>query len=270
MAGMDCALEERLAAGMAAAGLEGFDLAYVLGSGLGGFADELEEPLIVPFEEVDGMPRSTVPGHAGRFILGQSRGVRILVQQGRVHLYEGRTPAEITASVRAFAALGCRGLLLTNAAGGLVPSWGLPCLMRIEDHINSQGIAPLRRSERGHGSPYDPLLAKALDDAAEAISLDLHHGIYLGLLGPSYETAAEIAYYANCGVHAVGMSTVAEAAAACSAGLKVVGLSCITNPAAGMSVGPLSHEEVVEAGAAIASDAGRLLAEAGPRFLAAV
>ncbi len=267
--GVTAAIDERLAEGLARHGLEGFDVAYVLGSGLGAFAEGLEDSIEIPFEDVDGMPTSSVPGHAGRFVLGTMGGVRVLVQQGRVHLYEGRHPAEVTASVRAFARLGCRALLLTNAAGGLDPDWPLPCLMRITDHVNLQGSAPLKHSERGHGSPYHPAMGEALVEAAAAADVELKSGVYLGLSGPAYETPAEIRYFARCGIQAVGMSTVAEAAAAHAVGMRVAGLSCITNPGAGLSAGLLSHDEVVEAGAAIASVAGRLLAEAGPRLVAA-
>ena len=267
--GATAALDGRLAQALAAHGLEGFELAYVLGSGLGAFAEGLEDALEVPFGEVDGMPTSSVPGHAGRFVLGTLAGVRVLVQQGRVHLYEGCNPDQVTASVRAFARLGCRALLLTNAAGGLDPDWSLPCLMRITDHVNLQGSAPLKYSERGHGTPYHPAMGEALVEAAAAADVELKSGVYLGLSGPAYETPAEIGYFARCGIQAVGMSTVAEAAAAHAVGLRVAGLSCITNPGAGLAAGPLSHDEVVEAGAAIASLAGRLLAEAGPRLVAA-
>jgi len=267
--GATAALDERLAQALAAHGLEGFELAYVLGSGLGAFAEGLEDALEVPFGEVDGMPTSSVPGHAGRFVLGTLAGVRVLAQQGRVHLYEGCNPDQVTASVRAFARLGCRALLLTNAAGGLDPDWSLPCLMRITDHVNLQGSAPLKYSERGHGTPYHPAMGEALVEAAAAADVELKSGVYLGLSGPAYETPAEIGYFARCGIQAVGMSTVAEAAAAHAVGMRVAGLSCITNPGAGLAAGPLSHDEVVEAGAAIASLAGRLLAEAGPRLVAA-
>ena len=267
--GATVALDERLAQALVAHGLEGFELAYVLGSGLGAFAEGLEDALEVPFGEVDGMPTSSVPGHAGRFVLGTLAGVRVLVQQGRVHLYEGCNPDQVTASVRAFARLGCRALLLTNAAGGLDPDWSLPCLMRITDHVNLQGSAPLKYSERGHGTPYHPAMGEALVEAAAAADVELKSGVYLGLSGPAYETPAEIGYFARCGIQAVGMSTVAEAAAAHAVGMRVAGLSCITNPGAGLAAGPLSHDEVVEAGAAIASLAGRLLAEAGPRLVAA-
>ncbi len=263
-------LEERLADGLADQGLGDFDLAIVLGSGLGTFADGLEGASSVPFAEVQGMPLSTVPGHAGRFVLGKIGAVRVLVQQGRVHLYEGRSPAEVTASVRAFRRLGCRALLLTNAAGGLVPQWSLPCLMRITDHINMQGGAPLRGTERAHGCPYHAQMGCALQAAAETSGVSLQAGVYLGLTGPAYETPAEIAAFARAGAQAVGMSTVAEAAAAHAVGLPVAAVACITNPAAGLGAGPLSHDEVVAAGAAIANEAGRLLEEAAPRLIQAV
>jgi len=261
-------LEERLAAGMKAAGLEDFEVAVVLGSGLGAFAEALEGGRSVGFEEIDGMPQSTVPGHAGRFVLGELDGARVLVQQGRVHLYEGRPPAEVTASVRACARLGCRSLLLTNAAGCLDADWTVPGLMRITDHLNLQGRAPLRRGEQGRGCPYDPELAEALDAAASEVGVELHAGVYAALLGPAYETPAEIRMLAGLGARAGGMSTAAEASAAWAVGLRVGAISCLSNHAAGVSLTPLSHEEVVAAGAQIAGDLVRLLRAAVRRVTA--
>ncbi|MDA1265641.1 MAG: purine-nucleoside phosphorylase, partial [Planctomycetota bacterium] len=189
---MTVPLEERLALSLSRSRLEDFEVAVVLGSGLGAFADALADPTCVPFEEVDGMPPSGVPGHAGRFVVGTLGGRRVLVQQGRVHFYEGRNADEVTATMRAYAHLGANVVLLTNAAGCLEPAWELPALMRITDHLNLQGRAPLRRSERGRGKPYDPKTAEALDRAADEVGVKLHCGVYAGMLGPAYETPAEI------------------------------------------------------------------------------
>lgn len=253
-------IESRLAAGMAGAGLADFDVLVVLGSGLGAFADSLEGAQAVPFEEVDGMPSSGVPGHAGRFVLGQLGGKRVLAQQGRVHFYEGRHPDEVTASVRAAAQLGARTLLLTNAAGCLEADWAVPGLMRIEDHLNLQSRAPLRRGEQGRGTPYDPEVGAAIDAAASALEVPVQRGVYAAMLGPTYETPAEIRMLERLGAHAVGMSTVAEASAGWATGLRVGAVSCLSNHAAGISATPLNHEEVVEAGAQVAGDLVRVLA----------
>lgn len=258
-------IEERLAASMADAGLEDFEVAVVLGSGLGAFAEALEDARAVPFDELDAMPASAVPGHAGRFVLGTLAGRRVLAQQGRVHLYEGRHPGEVTASVRAFARLGAGTLLLTNAAGCLEREWTVPGLMRLTDHVNLQGRPPLRRGEQGRGRPYDAEVGAALDAAADEAGLELRRGVYAAMLGPAYETPAEIALLASLGAHAVGMSTAAEAAAGWATGLRVGAVSCLSNHAAGIAPAPLSHEEVVAAGARVAEDLVALLRAAVTR-----
>jgi purine-nucleoside phosphorylase len=227
-------------------------IALVLGSGLGGFADSLDKKCIIPYEEIDAMPRSAVPGHAGKLVTGEIDGVPVVVQQGRVHLYEGWSPAEVTRCVRSFARLGIGSLILTNAAGGLEADWEIPALMRITDHLNLQGRTPLIGTEGGFGCPYDQELGAAVDRAAAATGIDLHLGTYAGLLGPTYETPAEIRMLRWAGAQAVGMSTVAEACAAHAEGMKVAAISAITNPAAGITGEPLSHAEVVEAGHLVA------------------
>jgi len=194
------------------------------------------------------MPSSAVPGHAGRFVTGVLGKQRVLVQQGRVHLYEGWTPEQVTRAVRAMAALGCRALVLTNAAGGLRTEWEPGTLMRITDHINMQGATALIQGERGAGSPWDSELGAALDQAAAQAEVPLKSGVYAAVLGPSYETPAEIRMLKSLGADAVGMSTVLEAAAAHASGLRVGGVSLITNPAAGLSEGKLDHADVLAAG----------------------
>jgi len=231
--------------------VRGAELAFVLGSGLGAFADQLTEAREIPYDELDGMPQSGVKGHAGRLVVGRVGRVRVIVQQGRVHLYEGWRPSEVTRAVRAFARVGVRGLVLTNAAGGLVPSWPPGTLMRITDHLNRQG-ALLEPGEAGRGSPYDGELGLALEDAASEAGVELERGVYAALPGPSYETPAEVRMLRWMGADAVGMSTAAEAAAAWACGLRVAGVSLVTNAAAGLTGAPLSHDEVVEAGRAAA------------------
>jgi purine-nucleoside phosphorylase len=248
-------------------------VALILGSGLGAFAEELDEARITPFSELPGMPRSAVPGHAGRIVLGTLPGiephdepVKVLVQQGRVHLYEGWTPEETTRSARAFAALGIGVLVLTNAAGGLRRDWSVPTLMRIEDHLNLQGQTALGPLDQAGGSPYAEQLSECLDEAARDTGVVLHSGVYAALSGPTYETPAEIRMLTTIGADAVGMSTAQEACAAHAAGMPVAAISCITNAAAGHSEGPLNHAEVVEAGQQIAADFSRLLTAAVPRL----
>ena len=254
--------ETRLASRMEAAGLKGFEVAVVLGSGLGAFAEALEDPVSVPFSDLEGMPGSGVPGHAGRFVLGSVGGRRVLVQQGRVHLYEGWHPDQVTASVRALSLLGAHTVLVTNAAGCLEADWSVPGLMLIEDHLNLQGRPPLRRGEEGRGTPYDAEVCACLREAARGCGVTLQGGTYAAMLGPAYETPAEIRMLSGLGAQAVGMSTVAEASAAWAAGLRVGAVSCLSNYAAGISPTPLDHQEVVEAGAEVAGDLIRVLTAA--------
>jgi purine-nucleoside phosphorylase len=255
---------ERLAASLRAHGCERFEVALVLGSGLGAFAERLERAQAVPFTALDGMPTSAVPGHAGRMHVGELGGARVLLQQGRAHLYEGWSTEQVTRSVRAFAALGCRALVLTNAAGGLRREWEPGTLMRMTDHVNLQGRAPLRPSERACGCAYDAALGARIDDAAREAGVGLERGVYAALLGPSYETPAEIRMLAALGADAVGMSTVAEAAVGRACGMRVAAISCITNHAAGIGDAPLSHDEVVATGKRAASRFAALLERALP------
>jgi len=253
-----------LAASLEALGVADARCALVLGSGLGVLADRLEGAASTPFGGIEGMPGSLVPGHAGRLVVGELDGVRVVVQQGRAHLYEGRTVHEVTRFVRALGTLGVPAVLLTNAAGGLRPDWPAGTLARITDHIDMQGRAPLGRSEAGLGSPYDAELGAAVDRAAESAGVSLERGVYVGLLGPSYETPAEVRMLRELGGDMVGMSTVAEAQAARAVGVRVVGISLVSNPGAGLSEGPLSHGEVVAAGEEAAGRFTRLLEEAVP------
>lgn len=260
---------ERLAACLRTKGIGAPDVAVVLGSGLGAFADAIDDPLVLDYGALDGMPRSAVVGHAGRLVVGAIDGVRVVVQQGRVHLYEGWSASDVTVAVRAFAALGVTRLLLTNAAGGLVADWPPGTLMRITDHVSLQGAAPLAGSAAGGpGSPWDAKLGAALVDAARAEGVTLAEGVYLANTGPAYETPAEVRLAGRLGAQAVGMSTALEAIAGAAAGMRVAGVSCITNHAAGIQATALSHEEVVAAGASASADFVKLLHAAVPRLVA--
>jgi purine-nucleoside phosphorylase len=234
----------------------------VLGSGLGAFTERLQRARAVPSADIEGLPRSGVPGHAGRIVAGELDGARVLVQQGRVHLYEGWSVEEVTRAVRAFAALGVRTLVLTNAAGGIRAGFEPGTLMRIADHLDLQGCTRPAAEKRGCGSPWDAAAGRALDSAARAAGVALESGVYGGLLGPAYETPAEIRWLRAIGVDAVGMSTIAEALAAHAAGMRVAGVSCITNLAAGLSAAPPAHAEVLAAGERAAGAFGLLLEHA--------
>ena len=238
----------RLLESLGGAGAGEARVAIVLGSGLGPLADEVVGAKTLPYEELAGMPASAVPGHAGRLVLGELSGVPVVLQQGRCHLYEGRTAEEASRCVSCLAELGVGVVLLTNAAGGLHPEWPVPSLMRITDHVNMQGVTPLTASERGYGSPYDLELGTLIDAAAADVAVELQTGVYAALPGPTYETHAEVRMHGSFGADAVGMSTAQEALAAHAAGAKVAGISCITNYAAGLSEVEPNHEEVVEAG----------------------
>jgi len=239
---------QRLAQSLRSHGVGELDVAFVLGSGLGGFADAIENAVRIPYAELEGMPRSKVVGHAGQLVVGTIGGKRVLAQQGRVHLYEGWSVHEATRAVRAIASLGCRRFVLTNAAGGLRREWSPGTLMAISDHLNFQGRTPLGRDEAGYACPYDVEMRAALLEAGSALGFEVREGVYAGLLGPTYESPAEIAMLRRLGADAVGMSTVCEALAARASGAHVAGVSLITNMAAGITGEPLSHEEVIAAG----------------------
>ena len=231
-------------------------IAVVLGSGLGGFADDFEEAVSIPYEEIPGFVRSTAQGHAGRLVIGKVDSVPILAMQGRVHYYEGYSLEEVTFPVRTFGLLGIKTLILTNAAGGVNVQLTQGALMVISDHVNLMGVNPLRGPNDERFGPrfpdmtavYSPELQELVIDEARAINVELRRGIYGGLSGPSYETPAEIHLLRNLGADAVGMSTVPEAIVARHMGIEVLGISCITNMAAGMSDEPINHEEVMATG----------------------
>jgi purine-nucleoside phosphorylase len=233
----------------------------VLGSGLAGLADAVERPVVIPYAQVPGVPEPTVPGHRGEFVAGTLEGVPVILQRGRLHLYEGHDPATAVFPVRLMAGLGVEMLVVTNAAGGIRASITPPALMLISDHLNLTGRSPLM-GPAPDGEPrfpdmsaaYDPALRALAREVARDAGVTLHEGVYAGLLGPSFETPAEIRMLATLGADAVGMSTVLEVIAARARGLRVLGISTITNPAAGITDRPLDHEEVLEAGRAVARD----------------
>ena len=239
------------------------ELGMVLGSGLGSLADELVDSVSIPFAEIPGWPPPTAPGHAGRLILGRLDGVPVVCLQGRLHVYEGNSPRLVVEPVLLMGRLGARRVLLTNAAGGVNPDFGPGTLMLISDHINLTGLSPLIGPNDASIGPRFPDLVNAwsrdlrglMRRAAADESIAVEEGIYIGLLGPTYETPAEVKMLRTLGADAVGMSTVLEAAAARWAGIELVGVSLVTNFGAGVTGEPLNHEEVLAAGE-----------EAGPRF----
>jgi purine-nucleoside phosphorylase len=233
------------------------EVGIVLGSGLGGLADELDEPVAVPFDALPGWPAATAPGHVGRLLVGRLGGRSVVMLQGRFHLYEGNDPGLVVQPVLLFHALGARIVVLTNAAGGLDPSFGPGTLMIMKDHINLTGRSPLIGRNADTLGPrfpdmteaWSPRLRTRLHAAAADEGVDVREGVYVGLTGPTYETPAEVRMLAALGGDAVGMSTVLECIAARWIGLEVCGVSLVTNAGAGYGGEPLTHEEVLDAGA---------------------
>lgn len=247
--------------------------AVVLGSGLGAFADELQNAVKLPYEQIPHFSRSTVAGHAGQLVLGELSGVHVAVQQGRFHYYEGYEMHQVMFPARVFGRMGVENLILTNAAGSVDPEMKPGSLMLITDHMNCMGVNPLRgKNDERYGArfpdmtqAYDRDLQKIADEEATAIAHErfekgrdaertdfLHRGVYCALSGPTYETPSEVRMYRLLGGNALGMSTVPEAIAARHQGIKVLGISCITNFAAGMTGENINHDEVMETGARVA------------------
>jgi purine-nucleoside phosphorylase len=231
-------------------------IAIVLGSGLGAFADDFDEAVRIPYDEIPGFPRSTVEGHSGRLVAGKVDNVPLVAMQGRVHYYEGYSLEEVTFPVRTFKLLGLKTLVLTNASGGINVQLTQGALMVISDHINLLGDNPLRGPNDARFGPrfpdmsavYSPQLQELVVEEAKAIGVEVRRGIYGGLAGPSYETPAEIHLLRNLGADAVGMSTVAEAIVARHMDMEVLGISCITNMAAGLGDAPIDHADVMATG----------------------
>jgi purine-nucleoside phosphorylase len=248
--------------------------ALVLGSGLGAFADQLEDAVPVPYEEIPGFARPTVEGHAGRLVLGRVGGVAVAAMQGRFHFYEGYTLEEVTFPVRVLGLLGAKSLVLTNAAGGLNNSYEQGALILISDHLNLMGTNPLLGRNDPRFGPRFPDMTEVYDREyqetaiaeAREMELELRRGVYAALSGPSYETPAEIRMLRLLGADAVGMSTVPEAIVARQMGLRVLGLSCITNMAAGVLDKPINHEEVIETGERVRETFAGLLRRVIPKL----
>jgi purine-nucleoside phosphorylase len=242
-------------------------IGLVLGSGLGGFADELLEAVKVPYASIPSFPRSTAVGHAGQMVIGTTGGVPVAAMQGRVHLYEGYSPQEVAFPVRVFGRMGIRAVILTCAAGGINRDYGQGALVAITDHINLQGHNPLAGPNDDRLGPRFPDMTQAYWkpyremalNAAQKSGKTLHQGIYAALLGPSYETPAEIRSLRTIGADLVGMSTVPEVIAARHMGLKVLAISCVTNMAAGILDQPLNHQEVLETAERVRGDFVALL-----------
>ncbi|MCP5556912.1 MAG: purine-nucleoside phosphorylase [Verrucomicrobiaceae bacterium] len=238
--------------------------AIVLGSGLGEVADAFEPIGHVSYADVPGLPVSKVTGHAGRFVLGSAGNHSVIIAQGRSHLYEGHSATDITAGIRFMASLGVKRIILTNAAGAINSQFAVGGLMLITDHLNLLGTTPLLGGPNfiDMTNVYDLRLRQHLHATATRLNFPLHEGVYAAVLGPQYETPAEIRMFRTLGADAVGMSTVPEAIQARALGLEVAGISMLTNWAAGLSPDTLHHSEVVEVGKASGGRLGLLLREA--------
>ena len=249
-------------------------IALVLGSGLGGFADELQARTVIPYAEIPHFPRSSAEGHAGNLVIGKVGKVPVAAMQGRVHYYEGHSLQRVTFPMRVFARLGIRAALLTNAAGGISANLKQGCLVVIRDHINLQGGNPLI-------GPNDDRFGVRFIDMSEAYArdfrqialeegkrhkIDIFEGVYAAVSGPSYETPAEICFLRTIGADLVGMSTVPEVIVARHSGIKVLAISCVTNMAAGILNQPINHAEVMETGARIRGQFVALLSSIIPRM----
>jgi purine-nucleoside phosphorylase len=251
-------------------------IVLVLGSGLGTFADELENPTRIPYEHIPHFPHSTAVGHAGRLVIGEASGVPIAAMQGRVHFYEGYSLKEVVFPMRAFGRLGIRAAILTNAAGGINLEFKQGALVVLRDHINLQGSNPLIGSNDERFGPRFPDMSRAYCknyraigiEEARKLRIEVFEGVYAALSGPSYETPAEIRYLRTIGADVVGMSTVPEVIAARHMGIRVLGISCVTNMAAGILDQPIHHEEVLETGERVKGQFMALLRAIVPRIAA--
>jgi purine-nucleoside phosphorylase len=249
-------------------------IGLVLGSGLGGFADSLTDATRIPFADIPAFPRSTAIGHAGQMVIGHAGAVPVAVMQGRVHLYEGYSAQQVAFPARVFGRMGIRSVILTNAAGGINLNYQQGALVLIRDHINLQGENPLtgpnddrfgvRFPDMTHA--YERSYRELAREEAAKMGMTLHEGVYAALLGPSYETPAEIKYLRTIGADLVGMSTVFEVIAARHMGIKVLAISCVTNMAAGIVDQPLSHQEVMETGERVKTSFEALLRAVLPRI----
>lgn len=262
------AAEEAAAAIRARGGPGEPSVGLILGSGLGGLAKSIQKSARIPFGEIPGFPAATVAGHDGALIVGELGGRRVAALSGRFHMYEGHSAALAGFPVRVLHALGARQLFVSNAAGGISPKLAVGDLMMICDHLNLMGanplVGPADKDEvrfPDMTDAYDPGLRRALRTTAEKLGIGLREGVYAGLLGPSYETPAEVKMLRGLGADAVGMSTVPEVIVARALGMRVAGVSCITNAAAGVTGAALSHEEVLETTARVSAAFEALVTE---------
>jgi len=250
-------------------------VAVVLGSGLGGFADAIENPSIIEYKDIPEWPRSTAVGHAGQLIVGMLAGIPVAVLAGRAHVYEGYTPQQVVYGIRTLDRLGVDSVILTNAAGAVNPQLRPGQLALISDHINLLGVNPLTGPNDEALGPRFPDMSEAYPkrcrdlarEAAKTLGIDLAEGVYAAVPGPSYETPAEIRYLRIVGADLVGMSTVLEAIAANHMGLKVLGVSCVTNYAAGVTDKKLDHAEVLATGERVRDTLTALLKAVVPRLV---
>lgn len=248
------------------------EVAVVLGSGLGGFAEELQDPVELPYGEIPGWPVSTAIGHAGTLVAGTLDGLPLWVLRGRAHLYEGHPAEKVVFGVRVLGRLGVRTLVLTNAAGGIDAAYGQGALVLISDHVNLQGASPLVGPNDDTLGPRFPDMTDAYDSelrrraraAADRLGIELHEGVYAAWLGPAFETPAEIRFIRAIGAQLVGMSTVPEVLAARHLGIRCLALSCVTNTAAGLGAGAIDHEEVLAVGERVRGTFTALLRELLP------
>lgn len=251
------------------------ELGFILGSGLGSITNQIEDPILIPYTDIPHFHGTSIEGHAGRVVLGNFHGVPSVFLQGRFHVYEGYPMDEVVFPTRTICALGIKTLVLTNASGGINTRYRSGDIMVIEDHINLMGDNPLKGPNLAELGPRFPDMSEAyskecvkiFEDCATELAIDLKKGIYAGVLGPTYETPAEVRMLRTLGGDAVGMSTVPEAIAANHLGVRVTGLACITNLAAGLSPRRLSHQEVVENVKLSAESLNRLFAKAVPKLV---
>ena len=249
-------------------------IGLVLGSGLGAFADELTERTDIPYADIPGWPHSTAVGHAGKLIIGKLGELDVAVMAGRAHLYEGYSMQQVTYGVRVLHSIGARSMVFTNAAGGINLALERGGLVLISDHINLQGANPLVGPNDDSLGPRFPDMSEAYSrvyrDTAKRVAAELcipiAEGVYAAMLGPSYETPAEIRYLRAIGADVVGMSTVPEAIVANHMGMKVLGISCVTNMAAGILPQKINHEEVLETGAMVRDTLVKFLKALLPRL----
>ena len=253
-------------------------IGLVLGSGLGAFADDLDDRVKIPYSTIPNFPISSAEGHAGNLAIGKVAGVPVAAMQGRVHYYEGHSMLRVTFPMRVFWRLGIKGVLLTNAAGGIGPELKPGCLVVLKDHINLQGTNALIGANEYRFGPRFPDMSEAYAKDWRTLTLeqgklqgvDVHEGVYAAMSGPSYETPAEIRFLRIIGADVVGMSTVAEVVVARHCGMKVLAISVVTNMAAGILDQPINHAEVLEIGHRIKGQFAGLLRNLIPRLAASV